>query len=208
VFGAGLRDDVLSNISVAAMAPLIGDLPARAAALSVRAGYLLSLLGSFLLLLFPLRHVLADVFLGGHDALASRWIPVTLLLTAVAYGTACFLASIFSALSLVGATATTMLSWVIPALLILVVERRGLAQRTAGGGAPAGAEAEAPGAEEGKAAGKDGGVAAGGVGWTRARAASAARQCLAAVIFCVGVLMFANAVVGAVMSRFSAVQAG
>jgi len=107
------------------MSPLLGsDLAAHAAALAVRCGYLLSLAGSFVLLLFPLRHVLADVLLGGHDALSARWAPATAGLVATAYLTACFLPSIWTALSLVGATATTMQAWIIPSLLVLVLERR------------------------------------------------------------------------------------
>jgi hypothetical protein len=209
VFGPALRDDVLSNVSVAAMAPLIGDVPARAAALAVRTGYLLSLLGSFVLLLFPLRHVLADVWLGGHDALAPRWLPVTIGLTAAAFLVACFLSSIFDALSVVGATATTTLSWIIPALLMLVVERRGLLRARPGDGAGAAASA-ATNAEEGKAPGGAGGGDGGAAKRVarRARAASAARQALAVAIFVIGVLMFANAIVGAVVSRLRAVQAG
>jgi hypothetical protein len=111
VFGSGLHDDVLSDITATRIAQLLGSAPAaHAAAFAVRAGYLLSLTGSFTLLLFPLRHVIADVALGGHDALAGSawWLPATAGLAVSAYLTACFLPSIWGALSLTGATATTM----------------------------------------------------------------------------------------------------
>jgi hypothetical protein len=69
VFGPSLHEDVLSDASAARMAPILGsEAAARAAALAVRAGYLLSLAGSFLLLLFPLRHVLAEVGGGAFGA--------------------------------------------------------------------------------------------------------------------------------------------
>jgi hypothetical protein len=57
VFGAALAPDVLSNVTTAAMAPLIGPRAAAAASACVRLGYLLSLIGSFVLLCYPLRQV-------------------------------------------------------------------------------------------------------------------------------------------------------
>lgn len=173
VFGASLHDDVLADITVATMTPLLRyAAAARAAALAVRVGYLLSVAGSFVLLLFPLRHVIADVALGGHDALAPRWVPVTAVLIGSAYCTACYLPSIWGALSFVGATATTTQAWIVPALVMLALER-----------AAPGAAAGAP---------KRGGAAA-----------AAARRAVAGVILVVGVLMFANAVVGEVLPRLA-----
>ncbi len=245
MFGANLQDDVLSNITVEAMAPLLGsDLLARAAALAVRAGYLMSLMGSFVLLLFPLRHVLADVLLGSHDALTARWIPVTAAIMGTSFCTACFLPTIWDALTLVGATATTTLSWIIPALLILAVERRGRGRGRGGAGKGAGAEAEEGAGARGRwgggdkkgllsVAAEDGGdcvcgcgccgPAASGSGGQgvgecqcallqagcarrRARRMSAARQGLAILIFVIGALMFANAIVGAVIKHTTAAK--
>jgi hypothetical protein len=57
VFGADLEADVLANVNSAAMAPLIGPAAARVMAALVRVGYLLSLIGSYVLLCYPLRQV-------------------------------------------------------------------------------------------------------------------------------------------------------
>jgi len=254
---------VLSNITVEDMTPLLrSDLLARAAALTVRGGYLLSLMGSFVLLLFPLRHVLADVLLGGHDALSSRWVPVTACIVGTSYFTACFLPTIWGALTLVGATATTTLSWIIPALLILAVERivarsesggepasgvlKGLAavQRVEGGGARDAARAGggrrvrfansgvAGSDEERKSqllARADGGVdgdndvvdcdddvygsskaapllkpAASGARSRRACNERAAVQAVSVLIFVIGMLMFANAILDALLKNVTA----
>lgn len=57
VFGEALEADVLSNVNRAAMAPLIGPAAAGAMAAIVRIGYLLSLIGSYVLLCYPMRQV-------------------------------------------------------------------------------------------------------------------------------------------------------
>lgn len=57
VFGDALHSDVLTNVNSAAMAPLIGPTAAALMAAIVRVGYLLSLIGSYVLLVYPLRQV-------------------------------------------------------------------------------------------------------------------------------------------------------
>ncbi|GBF92964.1 amino acid transporter [Raphidocelis subcapitata] len=186
VFGPSLHDDILTDATAARMAPILGsEAAARGAALVVRAGYLLSLTGSFLLLLFPLRHVLGEVLLGGHEELAAssnrRWLGATAALTGTAYATACFLPGIWGALSLVGATAATAQAWIIPSLIILALDSKRLLSSGGGGGG---------GAEAGPAAAA--GAGSGAAGWARAR-----RRGAAGVILVVGVFMFAQAFVGA-----------
>jgi hypothetical protein len=174
---------------VAGVAPLLGSEPAaHLAAAAVRIGYLLSVAGSFVLLLFPLRHVLADVLLGGHDALQRRWLPATAGLVASAYATACYLPSIWGALSLVGATATTAQAWIVPSLVMLALERQ-LAAGMGGGGAGTGAAAAGFGKGDGGAV---------------ARWARAGRVAVAGLILIVGSAMFANAIVGEVLRRVAA----
>lgn len=187
MFGASLHDDILTDISATRMTPLLASAAlAHAAALTLRIGYLLSLTGSFILLLFPLRHVLADVLLSGHDALASRWLPVTFGLTVTAYLTACFLPSIWGALSLVGATAATTQAWIIPSLVIMALDRMQGAG-AGGGGVIAGAHGTADDAGGGR-----------GLLWR------AGRLVLSGVILVVGVAMFFNAILDAVVKRLFA----
>lgn len=57
VFGEALEADVLANVNSAAMAPLIGPAAAVAMAACVHVGYLLSIVGSYVLLCYPLRQV-------------------------------------------------------------------------------------------------------------------------------------------------------
>jgi hypothetical protein len=156
--------------------------------------------------------------LGGHEGLTKRWLPVTMGLVVTIYLTACFLPSIWDALSLVGATATTMQAWIIPALLVLAVDRRqaaaeggGAARKLLGGGGMTNAEQQTA-AAGGPEAGPSGGSSGGEEGAQQAAAAEEAngslvrlgRRCLAVVILVIGVALFVNAFVGAIFSRIPA----
>ncbi|WIA09716.1 hypothetical protein OEZ85_009100 [Tetradesmus obliquus] len=65
VFGDALDADVLANITVAAMGPLIGPAAAVVMSFAVRVGYLLSIIGSYVLLCYPLRQCIGDLMLPG-----------------------------------------------------------------------------------------------------------------------------------------------
>lgn len=124
VFGADLEADVLANVNSAAMAPLIGPAAAQVMAALVRVGYLLSLIGSYVLLCYPLRQCLGDQFMpGGQATVQKHWLSITTLLVVSAGAIGCYLPSIWGALSLVGATTSTVQAFIIPGLVILSVER-------------------------------------------------------------------------------------
>jgi hypothetical protein len=75
VFGPALQPDVLSNVTAAAMGPLIGPAAAGIMAASVRLGYLLSIIGSYVLLCYPLRQVCGWVWVCGCGQGLSRCVP-------------------------------------------------------------------------------------------------------------------------------------
>jgi hypothetical protein len=60
-FGPALQVNVLSNLSIDAMAPLLGARGAAAASLAVQVGYCISLMASLLLYFHPLRTALAEI---------------------------------------------------------------------------------------------------------------------------------------------------
>eukprot|EP00877_Chromochloris_zofingiensis_P001527 jgi/Chrzof1/11375/Cz05g34150.t1 len=122
-FGAGLHADVLANINTQAIAPLVGGLvPATVLGLLVRVGYLLSLTGSYVLLCYPIRSVIGDVCFGNRQAVERHWTAVTAGLVGTIYVFACFVPSIWGALSLVGSTASTVQAFIVPGLVILAVD--------------------------------------------------------------------------------------
>jgi len=129
-FGDALQDNVLNNMSSAHMAPLIGAWPAALLALGVRAGYFVSLVGSFAFTLHPLRHCVLEVALGSNfptkkmDKADRLFLPVTLALMAAIYGIAVFVPGIWVVLSLVGSCASTLMGFVFPGLVILAIMAR------------------------------------------------------------------------------------
>ena len=65
-FGDDLQDDALSNLSGSYLDPIIGPVSASAMGYTVRMGYFISLIGSFVLTLHPLRHCVLEVVLGSN----------------------------------------------------------------------------------------------------------------------------------------------
>jgi amino acid permease len=124
VFGDALDADVLANITVAAMGPLIGPAAAVVMSFAVRVGYLLSIIGSYVLLSYPLRQCIGDLMLpGGQRAVQQHWTTLTVLLVGSVFAIACYLPSIWGALALIGATASTVQAFIVPGLVILAVDR-------------------------------------------------------------------------------------
>ena len=65
-FGDDLQDDALSNLSGSYLEPIIGPIGASVMGYTVRLGYFISLIGSFVLTLHPLRHCCLEVTLGSN----------------------------------------------------------------------------------------------------------------------------------------------
>ena len=65
-FGDNLQDDALTNLSGGYLEPIIGSASASAMGYTVRLGYFVSLIGSFVLTLHPLRHCCLEVTLGSN----------------------------------------------------------------------------------------------------------------------------------------------
>eukprot|EP00775_Hariotina_reticulata_P009477 gene9477-9641_t len=128
VFGAELDADVLTNISAVVMGPLIGPVAAAIMANLVRCGYLMSLIGSYVLLCYPLRQCMGDLLLSGQGAVQHHWSLLTVTLVGSTYVVACYLPSIWGALSIVGATMSTVQGFIIPALVVLAVEHKAAKQ--------------------------------------------------------------------------------
>jgi sodium-coupled neutral amino acid transporter 2 len=132
VFGPALEPDVLNNMSATEMAPVVGALAARLISDTVRVGFATALVGSFVLLMYPMRATLAEVFCSGGgggrgggqagQVPAAVFYPLTYGLVALVYLTAVFVPSIWAALSIVGSTASTLQGFLFPALLVLVLE--------------------------------------------------------------------------------------
>jgi len=130
-FGSDLDADVLNNFSVDAMAPLAGPVLAYGIAVSVRIGYFLSLIGSFALCMYPLKHCCLEALLRkkyhtiGAVAAESHPItlPLTVALTVGMYFVAAYVPSIWLLLSLVGSAAATLMAFIFPGAATFMVCR-------------------------------------------------------------------------------------
>ncbi len=87
--------------------------------LTVRGGFLVSLIGSFVNFMFPLRSTVSELIWGGGDKAealeAQFFVPLTYGLMACAV----VVPNIWAALSFVGNIATTMAAFIIPAMIAL-----------------------------------------------------------------------------------------
>ncbi|GAX82610.1 hypothetical protein CEUSTIGMA_g10036.t1 [Chlamydomonas eustigma] len=123
-FGPDLGDDALSNMSAVHLEPLIGVVGASIVGCVVRLGYFVSLVGSFILTLHPLRHCVLEIILGSNfeteSTLEKRlFLPVTLGLLLACYSMAVLIPSIWVVISLVGSVASTLMGFIFPAIVIL-----------------------------------------------------------------------------------------
>lgn len=117
-FGDQLSDDVLNNFTTEAMSAVVGLVLAQILAAILRLGFLSALIGSFVLLMWPMREALLELWYGRSEAAApKRAVAFALLL--LTYLAAVGVHSIFFALSLVGSTSATLVGFIFPALLML-----------------------------------------------------------------------------------------
>ncbi|WIA21170.1 hypothetical protein OEZ86_005042 [Tetradesmus obliquus] len=135
-FGPGVSSNILNNLSASGMAPLIGSQAAAVLSVLVRGGFLVSLLGSFALLMFPLRTCLIELLWGKTLAAAgsgpakaaktaeieSKNYPLlTYGILASTVATAVLVPDIWAALSIVGDLASTVQAFVVPGLIGLAL---------------------------------------------------------------------------------------
>eukprot|EP00878_Enallax_costatus_P026936 GHUV01028951.1.p1 GENE.GHUV01028951.1~~GHUV01028951.1.p1 ORF type:complete len:247 (+),score=76.73 GHUV01028951.1:660-1400(+) len=135
-FGAGVDANILNNLSATGMAPLIGSQLASVMSVIVRGGFLVSLLGSFALLMFPLRTCLIELLwnkqlsaAGSGPAKAAvtaeleskHYTVLTYGILASTVATAVLVPDIWAALSIVGDLASTVQAFVVPALIGLAL---------------------------------------------------------------------------------------
>ncbi|KAG2437216.1 hypothetical protein HXX76_005879 [Chlamydomonas incerta] len=124
-FGPNVRGNFLNNLSPAELAPLIGTTAANVVSLAIKAGYAVSLVGSAVLIMFPLRQSMLELLVPkavSHGAKpVSMWLflPCTYFLLAGSYVIAVYVPSIWDVISFVGSVGCTIVGFMIPAALLL-----------------------------------------------------------------------------------------
>ncbi|KAG2441362.1 hypothetical protein HYH02_009953 [Chlamydomonas schloesseri] len=135
-FGPNVRGNFLNNLSPAELTPLIGATAGNVVSLAIKAGYAVSLVGSAVLIMFPLRQSLLELVapaavLPGAPPVSTRlYLSCTYGLLATVYGIAVYVPSIWDVISFVGSVACTIMCFIIPAaLLVMYVDQPTLADR-------------------------------------------------------------------------------
>ncbi|KAG2495876.1 hypothetical protein HYH03_006114 [Edaphochlamys debaryana] len=124
-FGSDIRGNFLNNLSVPELAPLLGATAAPFVSFGIKGGYAVSLVGSAVLIMFPLRQSLLEMLVpaeavpGGPPVRATLYLGCTYGLLATVYVIAVFVPSIWDVISFVGAVACTIMCFIIPGLLLV-----------------------------------------------------------------------------------------
>ncbi len=118
LFAGQPSDDVLKDFTEALLAPLIGSILAGIVNGIVRLAYLLVLMGTFPMLCFGLREVFIEQCFKGPVGSAA-WSSLTIGIISVTYLVSVLVPSVWTALSITGATAALSLAYIVPAMLVL-----------------------------------------------------------------------------------------
>lgn len=126
-FGPTIHADILKNLDPPVTAALVGPVAAHSMALIVRVGFLLCLVGSYALLIHPLRDVVFELFLCQSRGAArpeqqKGFYVVTYILVVGIFAFAAYCKSIWGILTVMGSTACTIQGFIVPALVMLMVQ--------------------------------------------------------------------------------------
>ncbi|KAK9836206.1 hypothetical protein WJX84_010859, partial [Apatococcus fuscideae] len=132
LFGGHPAEDVLKNFTPAALTPLLGSGLASITEGLIRASYLVVLLCHAPIVTFGLRALILEIISGSTDDAGPQvFRGVTVSIVVFAYIASVLVPSVYTFLSITGATAALSLAYIIPALLMLKLEpaggQRGLA---------------------------------------------------------------------------------
>lgn len=123
LFSGHPAEDVLKSFTPAALAPVLGDSFASVTEVSVRASYLVVLLCHAPIVSFGLRELLLEIVFKGQDVHAGAYTGTTILIVAASYIASVLIPNVWTFLQVTGATASLSLAYVIPALLMLRLEK-------------------------------------------------------------------------------------
>ena len=120
LFSGHPSEDVLTDFQKSRLAPLIGSTGGFAVEAVVKSSYLVVLLCHSPVIVFGLRDLLLELIFSGSTEIVP-WTSVTLGILGATYLTSVLFPSVWTFLSLIGATAALSLAYVIPAALMVTV---------------------------------------------------------------------------------------
>lgn len=132
LFGPATADNILLNLTPEAVARYLPPASATALCFFIRLGYCLCLMSTFAMLNWALRETVTQAAFGVDMLPGPGFLAVSFSILAVQYATSIAFPSVWTAMSLTGATAAVFLAYILPGALVARVPGTGRAVKAAG----------------------------------------------------------------------------
>ena len=123
LFGSATNANILTNLTPAAVAAYVGAPAAAALCFGIRLGYCACLMATFTMLNWALRETVATLATGAPVLAGRSFHAVSYAILAAVYAASILFPSVWTAMSLTGATAAVLLAYILPGLLIIKTQR-------------------------------------------------------------------------------------
>lgn len=124
LFGSHTQANILNNLTPEGLAPIIGVGPGRVLSFAVRLGYCTCLMATFAMLNWALRETLSKLLFGTPMLPGPGFFVLSYCVLALLYVVAILVPSVWTAMSVTGATAATFVAFILPGMLLLRVGGR------------------------------------------------------------------------------------
>ncbi|KAI7843114.1 hypothetical protein COHA_003285 [Chlorella ohadii] len=124
LFGSSTNANILNNLTPQGLAPIIGPTAGSVLSFCVRLGYCICLMSTFAMLNWALRETVTKLLFGKPMLPGPGFYAVSYSLLLLIYLIAILVPSVWTAMSVTGATAATFIAYILPGLLILHVAER------------------------------------------------------------------------------------
>jgi solute carrier family 38 (sodium-coupled neutral amino acid transporter), member 11 len=132
LFGSNTKENVLLNLTPDALATYIPPIAASLLCFLIRLGYCVCLMTTFTMLNWSLRETICDALFGVHMPALPKFLAVSYGTLTAVYIVSVMFPSVWTAMTLTGATAAVFVAYILPGALILKVERKGVRNRVLG----------------------------------------------------------------------------
>lgn len=124
LFGSSTQANILNNLAPSSLSPIVGTTVASALSFSIRLGYCISLTATFAMLNWALRETVTKLIFKTPMLPGPGFYAVSYSLLVLIYLVAILVPSVWTAMSVTGATAATFIAFILPGFLILRVSTR------------------------------------------------------------------------------------
>lgn len=133
LFGTGTRDNILLNLNPDAISRYIPEASATVLCFMIRVGYCMCLMSTFAMLNWALRETVTMTLFGVEMLHGGGFLIVSWGILAAVYAVSILFPSVWTAMSLTGATAAVFVAYILPGALVAKVPESSLKDRVLGG---------------------------------------------------------------------------